>query len=86
MARTFAGALGLIAWITTLAVGWLSGGGIEQILFRAWCWLWVYAVLGALAGMAANSIVDDAIRTRIRDELAAAEAARKTAAEAKTVG
>jgi hypothetical protein len=83
VARTFAGALGLIAWITTLVVGWTSGGGIEQVLFRAWCWLWVYAVIGALAGHAASWIVDDAIRKRIGDELAAAEAARSKAAEAK---
>ena len=72
--------------ITTLIVGWLSGGGIDQILFRAWLVLLGYSVLGALAGQAANFIVDDSVRRRIADELAQAEAARSKVAEAKRAG
>lgn len=63
--------------MATLALGWLAGGGIDEILTRAWGCLLVYAVLGAAAGQTAGWIVDDAVSSRVADELAAAETARQ---------
>ena len=77
MARTFAGALGLIAWIITLVHGWLSGGGIAEILSRGWMCLFVFTALGLAAGHVAGWIIDDSVRSRVALELAAAETSRQ---------
>lgn len=72
--------------MTTLARGAFAGGGIDEILFRSWMCLLIYAALGLAAGQFAGWIIDEAVRSRVADELATVEAARKKGAETKRAG
>ena len=72
--------------MTTLARGVLVGGGADEVLFRSWICLLIYAVMGLAAGQLANWIIDEAVRSRVAEELAAVEAARKQAADTKRTG
>jgi hypothetical protein len=78
--RSYAGMLGLVAFATCLAHGWIHGAGIETSLFRAWICLLVFTLLGWMTGAIAAKVVDEAVRSRVTAELAAREAARSAKA------
>lgn len=65
MARTYAGILGPLAMLTTLAHGVLHGGAAEFTLESALVALWVFAAVGYLAGRIAAAILEDALRARM---------------------
>lgn len=70
MARTYAGILGLVALLTSLARGFIHAHQTDAILVGAWQNLLVFAAVGYLAGWIAGRIVVDSVNTTIRDELA----------------
>jgi len=80
VAHVYAGILGPLAFLTSLARGVMHGGGIESVLWTAWCSLLVFSAVGYAIGWVADWIVEDAVRGRISAELAA-EPAKGPAAE-----
>lgn len=71
--RTYAGILGPLALLTTLAHGAVHARPAESILLAAGTSLWLFAALGYLAGWIAGRTVDEAVRARITRETAAGE-------------
>ena len=69
MARNYAATLGLVAFVTAVARSWLQGASPSQALFTAWLALLAFTALGAALGGLAGWIVDDAVRSRIAEEL-----------------
>jgi NhaP-type Na+/H+ or K+/H+ antiporter len=69
--RTYAGTLGLVAFLVALTRGWMLGGGTNAVLLSAWLSLLVFAPLGYFLGWLGGWIVDDAMKTRVAAELAA---------------
>ncbi len=76
MARTYAGILGLLAFLTSLAHGLMHGAGGVSVLWTAWCCLLLFALVGCVIGWVAEWIVEDSVHGRISAELAARQAAR----------
>lgn len=75
MARTYAGVLGSLAFLVSLARGLLHGGSTELAVGVACGHLLVFAVIGCVLGRMAQGIVDDAVCGRLAAELAAQERA-----------
>jgi len=71
VAHIYAGILGLLAFLTSLARGALHGGSAESILLRAWCCLLAFAVIGLVIGWVADRIVADSVRGTLLAELEA---------------
>ena len=65
MARIYAGILGPIAFLTTLARGFLLGEGAESMLFMAWCALWCFAAAGYVVGWIGDQTVELSVLDRI---------------------
>ncbi len=87
MAHTYAGILGPLAFMTSVARGVVHGGAAESVLFSAWIALLVFAPVGWLVGWFAERIVADSVSGRIEAELAAERAAAESEpAVAGTVG
>ena len=84
MARNYAGFLGCLAFMATVAQGIIQGAGTQSTLFHAWLSLLVFVVIGYLVGAIAAWVVDDAIASRVNAELAAARAAKAPQPAAKT--
>jgi hypothetical protein len=74
--RTYAGILGPLAFFAVLARGLKGGWPMESSLLSAWLALVSMALVGYVLGRFAQWIVDDSVRIRMREELAAREAAR----------
>ncbi|MGO8690755.1 MAG: hypothetical protein ACLQLG_14120 [Thermoguttaceae bacterium] len=70
MARSYAGILGPLAFLTVLARGLLGGGGTEPVLYQAWLSLLAFAALGCVIGWFAERTVRDSVNGRIAAELA----------------
>ncbi len=75
MAQIYAGILGPLAFVTAIVRGMIHGGGADEVLPGAWCCLLLFAVAGAILGLVGEWVVEDAVRTKIRAELAAQETA-----------
>ena len=73
MGRTYAGILGPLALLTTLAHGAVHAWPVESILLAAAASLWLFAALGYTAGWIAGRTVEEAVRSRIAREAAAGE-------------
>ena len=71
MAHVYAGILGPLAFLTSLARGLVHGGGTESVLWTCWCSLVAFAAVGYLIGWAADKTVVESVRGRISAELAA---------------
>ena len=84
MARTYAGILGPLAFLTSLAHGLVHGGATVSVLWTSWCCLMVFSAVGYLCGWTADRVVEDSVRTRISAELAARQ--KTTAAESAASG
>ncbi len=65
MARIFAGVLGPLALLISLARGAIHAWDVETTVLYAWISLWGFAALGAVLGWLAGRIVEDDLRTRI---------------------
>jgi hypothetical protein len=82
MARRYAAVLGLLGFALTLLRGIAAGGAWDSTIGQAVLMLAMFTVLGGLAGLAAERIVDDAIRSRLSTELNSRNAAASTQANA----
>ena len=71
MARIYAGILGALALLTSLAHGLIHARQTEAVLFAAWCSLLVFAAVGFVVGWIAGRIVQESVTAGIRAELAA---------------
>lgn len=65
MARIYAGILGPLAMLTTLAHGVLHGRAAESTVESALAALWVFAAVGYVAGRIGAAILEDALRARM---------------------
>jgi hypothetical protein len=77
VARIYAGVLGLLAFLTSLALGLLRAGDPDMVIWTAWCSLWVFAAAGYVLGAIAARTVDESVEARIAAELAAEQAEKK---------
>ncbi len=75
MAHVYAGILGPLAFLTSLARGVMHGGGTEAVLWTAWCSLLAFAAVGYVIGWVAGKTVEESVRGRISAELAAEQPA-----------
>jgi len=73
VARTYAGILGLLAFLTSLARGVYHAQGPESLVGQACVHLAVFVVVGWAIGGCARWIVEDAVRQRLEVEIAAQE-------------
>lgn len=80
MAHIYAGILGPLAFMASVARGMAHGGGTQSVLFNAWCALLLFSAVGWVTGWIAEHVVEDSVRGRIAAELAA-EKANETAGE-----
>ena len=80
MARIYAGILGPLALLISLARGAIHAWDVETTVLYAWISLWGFAALGAVLGWLAGRIVEEDVRTRISAERAPPEATGSTAA------
>lgn len=80
MARIYAGILGLVALLTSLALGIYHGEATDTMLFSAWLCLWGFAAVGYGAGSIAGWIVRESVHARIASELAEEEVSEKIGA------
>ncbi len=70
MARIYAGILGPLAFLTSLARGMLHGAGPESVLATACCCLWLFAAVGCVMGWIGQHAVEDAMSARVAAQLA----------------
>ena len=82
MARTYAGILGPLALVTSLARGIIHATDAESVLFGAWCSLLVFAAVGALVGWIAGRVVEESVSATIEAELPREETSDKAEAVA----
>ena len=74
MGRRYAGILGPLAMILIIVKGVREAGSVESILWSGVLALVVMASVGFLLGELAAWIVEDSVRTKIANEIAALEA------------
>lgn len=79
MARTYAGILGLLAFLTCVARGLIQGGGPVGVLGTACLTMAAFAVVGSLVGWIAQQTVEESVRGRVAAEVAAEAAAEQSA-------
>ncbi len=68
MARIYAGILGPLALLTTLAHGALHAQPVDATLLGAWWALLIFAALGSVIGWIAGHTVEEEVRARIAGE------------------
>ena len=73
MGRSYAGILGPLAFVTEIARGVLRSAGNESTVTTAVAALFVFAAIGFVLGELAGWIVNDAVRSRLAMEIAAAK-------------
>jgi hypothetical protein len=78
VAQTYAGFLGLVAFVVAIADGWIHGAGPQTALFRAWLSLLAFTAIGYAIGAVAGQVIDDAVRSRVAAQLAADPPTRTT--------
>jgi hypothetical protein len=79
VARTYAGILALLAFLTALFQGLLHAGDAEATIETAWCSLWIFAGIGYVLGQIAARTVGESVGARIAAQVAAGQAAEKDA-------
>lgn len=70
MGRYFAGILGPLAMLTTLARAGLAGHSVEAALWQAWWGLVIYAPVGFVVGGIADRVVEESVGDLVERELA----------------
>lgn len=73
MGRSYAGILGPLAFMTEIARGVLRSAGTESTVMTAIGALFAFALIGFVLGELAGWIVNDAVRSRLAMEIAAAK-------------
>jgi len=73
LAIRYAGILGLLAFLTSSTRGLLHGSEVESILLTAWLSLLAFAAVGGIVGWIAGRAVEESVRARMKDALAAEE-------------
>jgi hypothetical protein len=71
MGRAYAGILGSLACLLTVARGVLGGAAVEGTLLAGSAALALFAIVGYLAGQAAELIVRDSVHTEFQAAMAA---------------
>jgi len=71
VARIYAGILGLLALVTTVARAVIRGGSLPEALWTGCGWLVVFALIGAVVGRLAQQTIDESVAARLAAELAA---------------
>jgi len=74
MGRIYAGILGPLAMVVIICRGIKDSAGLEGTLTLAIAALAVYAVIGAVLGQIAQATVDESVRLKIEQQLAASAA------------
>ncbi|MFZ5832831.1 MAG: hypothetical protein ACOY3P_22320 [Planctomycetota bacterium] len=69
MGRIYAGTLGPLALLVTLARAALQGDSIEAALWSAWIALWVFAAVGWILGSVGQRTVDEAVTRQFANEM-----------------
>ncbi|MBN2477122.1 MAG: hypothetical protein JXB62_21115 [Pirellulales bacterium] len=81
MTHIYAGILGPLAFLTSLARGFVHGGGAESTLWAAWFGLLAFSAIGYVIGCIAERTVEESVRGRIAAELAAEREAKEAGSE-----
>ena len=68
MGGVYGGILGLVAFATTVTHSLINGGGAESTLQSAVIFLFLFGGIGLLVGRLAEWTIEDALRSRLRDE------------------
>ena len=71
MAPRYAGILGPLAFLVSLARGIAHGSPVETVVWTAWCHLLLFSAIGYLLGWLARRTVDESVHGRLAAELAA---------------
>lgn len=71
MGRTYAGILGPLAMVVIICRGLRDSAGIEGTLTIAIVALAIYAIIGSVLGQIAQATIDDSVRQKIEQQLAA---------------
>ncbi|NUQ63470.1 MAG: hypothetical protein HUU20_13405 [Pirellulales bacterium] len=80
MARTYAGILGPLAFLASLALGVVHAEETDAMLFRAWVWLLVFSGVGCVIGWIAGRTIEESVHASISAELQSEEAVEKPGA------
>ena len=78
MGRTYAGILGPLAFAIVVARGIWSASGVEATLGFACGALFLFALLGVVAGRLADYLVRESVRTQFQSAMAAWETEQKS--------
>jgi hypothetical protein len=70
LARTYAGILGPLAFLTSLAHGLIHAQTTEAMLLGAWWSLLLFAAAGSVLGWIAGRTVEQSVQATIEAELA----------------
>jgi hypothetical protein len=70
MGRSYAGALGTLAFALVAVRGVLSGGGAEQALLAASAAMFAFAAIGYIVGNLAEHLVSESVRTQFQTAMA----------------
>ncbi|MEX2187809.1 MAG: hypothetical protein WD875_13475 [Pirellulales bacterium] len=71
MGRKYAGVLGCLAFATVVLHGAIHHAGVEATIWRAVGMLMGFGVFGFLVGAVAQDVVEESVRARMAQELAA---------------
>jgi len=69
VARTYAGILGSLALLTSLARGFLHAQSTDTMLLTAWCSLMVFAAVGYVVGAIAARTVEESVIATVQSRL-----------------
>jgi len=77
MARTYAGILGTLALLTSLAHSFIHACETDAMLFAAWSSLLVFAGVGCVVGWIAGRTVEESVGAILQSRLAQEESAEE---------
>jgi hypothetical protein len=73
MGPQYAGILGALAFVLTLARGLFDGGSADSTLVTSGVSLLVFALVGYLCGRVAEQVLWESVKSRLQDEMQARE-------------
>ncbi|HUT90870.1 MAG TPA: hypothetical protein VMY37_15300 [Thermoguttaceae bacterium] len=77
MARTYAGILGSLALLMSLARGFLHAQSTDTMLFTAWCSLMLFAAVGYVVGGIAARTVEESVIASVQSRLTQEESSEE---------